>query len=515
MMITRASVNGPSVPSTRDIFRILGRHKRKMAVFFCATLSMIVGVLVVFPRTYSSEARLFVRLGKESVSLDPTATLGQTVAVNESRESEINSELEMLRSRVLLEDVVEHLGPEKVLGGSAGGEKSWLGTLFSPLSMVSSLLSTPVTENERAIAKLEKMIVVGSPRKSNVIVLTCNAREPKQAQELLQDFLDSYMVRHGKANRTSGSHEFFVEQSDLLRKQLEQATHELRDVKNTSGFVSIEGQRENVQSQVDSIEAAILENQRQLAASEAKIAALSKALGELPQQLNAEEANVPSLAADYMRNELYKLQILEKEASSRSTSEHPRVIALRRQVAEMQRILDEQEPSRNHVTRKLSVVHQSAQTELMTAQAMAAAQKAEAKSLEEQYASVMSKLRTLNDNESHITQLNRQVALLETSYSSYATNREQARIDAALEAGRISNVNVVQPASFVGKATNPKMAISLLAGFFVASIGAVLLAFAVEYFDRSLKSPQQIEQELGIPVLLAVPRATRHEMLKN
>jgi uncharacterized protein involved in exopolysaccharide biosynthesis len=515
MMITRASGNGQSVPSTRDILQILARHKRKMVVFFSATMTAVVGLLIFFPRTYSSEARLFVRLGKESVSLDPTATLGQTVAVNESRESEINSELEMLRSRVLLEDVVEHLGPDKVLSGSTDGEESWISTLFSPVSMVSSLLSSDVTDAERAIAKLEKMIVVSSPRKSNVIVLTCNGRDPKQAQTVLQGFLDSYLVRHGRANRTSGSHDFFVQQAELLRAQLERATHELRDAKNNSRFVSIEGQRTNVQAQVDSIEAAMLENERSLAASEAKIASLTKALGELPAQLTAEEASVPNLAADNMRNELYKLQILEKEASSHNTSEHPRVIALRRQVAETQRILDQQEPSRNHTTRKLSLVHQAAQTELMTAQALAAAQKAEGKSLEEQYASVMSKLRALNDNESHITHLSRQVALLETSYSSYATNREQARIDAALEAGSISNVNVVQPASFVNKPTSPKIALSLLAGLFVAAAGSVLLAYLVEYFDRSLKSPDQIEQELGIPVLLAVPRGTRQEMLQN
>jgi len=124
MMITRASGNGQSVPSTRDILQILARHKRKMVVFFSATMTAVVGLLIFFPRTYSSEARLFVRLGKESVSLDPTATLGQTVAVNESRESEINSEIEMLRSRVLLEDVVEHLGPDKVLSGSTDGEES-------------------------------------------------------------------------------------------------------------------------------------------------------------------------------------------------------------------------------------------------------------------------------------------------------------------------------------------------------------------------------------------------------
>ena len=58
------------------------------------------------------------------------------MAVNESRESEINSELEMLRSRVLLEDVAEHLSPEGILGGSAGRAKIWMGTLFSPVAVV-------------------------------------------------------------------------------------------------------------------------------------------------------------------------------------------------------------------------------------------------------------------------------------------------------------------------------------------------------------------------------------------
>ena len=33
-------------------------------------------VLVFYPRTYGSEAKLFVRLGSESVALDPTATQG-------------------------------------------------------------------------------------------------------------------------------------------------------------------------------------------------------------------------------------------------------------------------------------------------------------------------------------------------------------------------------------------------------------------------------------------------------
>src|SRR4030067_2390325 len=102
MMISRANADGSSAPNPRatidlrDICRVLFRHKRKMLVFFCTTLFLVVVGLIVFPRTYTSSARLLVRMGKESVTLDPTATLNQTVNVEGSRESEINSELEIL-----------------------------------------------------------------------------------------------------------------------------------------------------------------------------------------------------------------------------------------------------------------------------------------------------------------------------------------------------------------------------------------------------------------------------------
>ena len=51
------------------------------------------------PEIYRSDAKLMVRIGRESVTLDPTATTGQVIAVGPSRESEINSEMEILKSR--------------------------------------------------------------------------------------------------------------------------------------------------------------------------------------------------------------------------------------------------------------------------------------------------------------------------------------------------------------------------------------------------------------------------------
>ena len=53
----------------RGAFR---RHRRKAIIVFCSAVGLaILGLYVVDP-TYESEARLFVHVGRETVTLDPT-----------------------------------------------------------------------------------------------------------------------------------------------------------------------------------------------------------------------------------------------------------------------------------------------------------------------------------------------------------------------------------------------------------------------------------------------------------
>ena len=56
---------------------------------FLVVMSLACGAAMVWPRTYQSEARIHVRLGRETVHLDPTATTGQTVQLADSRERDM------------------------------------------------------------------------------------------------------------------------------------------------------------------------------------------------------------------------------------------------------------------------------------------------------------------------------------------------------------------------------------------------------------------------------------------
>jgi len=437
--------------------------------------------------------------------------MNEVVNVNESRESEINSDLEILRSRGLLGDVVESLGPDFVLSRAPEIQDP---STFAPIAMAKNWLVGEVAPRDQAIDLLSRSIAVSSPRRSNVMHLSCKAADPGRAQKILQSFLDAYMVRHTAANRTAGSQVFFTEQSELLGEQLAQIDQELRDAKNKLGMASIEGQRKNTEEQANAIELAVLENERTLASSQERISALENALAELPEK-ELEESTVPSAAADDMRNEFYKVQIVQQELNSRFTDRHPAVVAAKQHLTESNKILDAETVHRTHPTHKLSAVRQEVQIELASAQAAAAAAGAESVVLREQQHAAQAKIKKLNEEELHIRELSRKAELIERSYHTYTSNREQARINAALEHQHISNVNVIQPPSFVTKPSVPNIRSAFAIALVLATCASVLVALAAEHFDQSLRSPEQVEQALGVPVLFSVPRGAAGVFVEN
>jgi capsular polysaccharide biosynthesis protein len=97
----------------------------------------------------------------------------------------------------------------------------------------------------------------------------------------------------------------------------------------------------------------------------------------------------------------------------------------------------------------------------------------------------------------------------------YARNRELARISNDLDARQISNVNLIQPATLVTKPVSPQKLPILVLGLLAAVFGATGVALAGNWLDQSLTSPEDIESQLSLPVLLTIPRIGRDTLLNN
>jgi uncharacterized protein involved in exopolysaccharide biosynthesis len=487
------------------------RHKKKAASFVLLVAAIAAGVLLYAPRKYRSEARLFLQIGRESIRLDPTATTGKTIGIQQSnRDNEIATAIEVLKSRSIVEQAVDRLTPAVVLGeadDSPGESSEAASVLLAPLKSMATALSSidPISDREKAIIKIQQNFWVEAEFDSSLVVASYETKSPQLAQQVLGAIVEVYGEEHARLHRTSGSKPFFAKQRDELEKQLGDAENALRDAKNRMGITSIEGRRETLETRLGAIEQGRNQTIQQAAAAEASISALEDRLRELPERVHTSTTTVPNTGADALRSQLYGLQVQLMNLESKYTAEHPKVAATRAQVEEAQRAIRGETASREEVVDSLNENHRALSLELDKAQTQLAGLEAQLDELDKQRAGTVKALQELNNFEVQLDEMQRKATLAQKSFFDYADALEQARMDQELDAQQITNISVAQAPTLVEKPVSPSKLIVAALSLMLATAGTTALVLACEKLDGRLHSDEQIEQMLQIPVLAAAP----------
>lgn len=530
-------------PSLRQIGEMLLRHKCKMAGTLLLAMIMSVAVTALMAPAYRSEAKLFVRLGRENAVLDATATMGQgpLLALPSSREDEINSVVEILRSQVLLAQIVETFGPGAILGNrnspnapvseraDAGPIESRavdessdapvvapvttaaVGTWRDHLSEIWKRVGpgTDLSPSDKAIVKLQKRLSVYAAKKSNVITIRYDGPSPRMSQAVVSKLVDLYLAQHISLHRAPHSHDFFAKQTDGLRARLNQGENELRALRNETGVASVPERKKILGERIGKLEDDKLEADSELAVAEAELASLRDRLLELPAKSEVSRMEgLSNQAFDGMRQQLYGLQLKEQQLLSIFKEEASQVREIRREIAAAKKILDEEEAKNSTVVTGKNKAYEETELDALTRKTKVASLRARAEKIAEQLTAARSDMEQLNGHELRITQLERDVELQDAQFRAYARNMEQARIDQALETSRISNIGVVQPATLDAKAVHPKKLVNLGLGILIGGFAGLGLALSCEYFDHTLKTVDDVEERLGVPALGSIPRST-------
>jgi uncharacterized protein involved in exopolysaccharide biosynthesis len=207
-----------------------------------------------------------------------------------------------------------------------------------------------------------------------------------------------------------------------------------------------------------------------------------------------------------MQLQLYALQLKYQELLAKYTEQHPAVAQTREQLQQAQEVWNREERSRSQVTTGPNRAHEETKLALLAQQPVLASLEAKAEALLAHLDQERGELAQLNANDVRLARAQRELELQEEEYKKYAGNLEQARIDQELELERISNVNVLQPATYQPKPVRPHKLLNLALGLLIGIFGAAGWAIAAEGLDHSLQSPEDIESKLGLATLASVPR---------
>lgn len=490
--------------------RSFERHWRYAAAAGAAVLLLTFVGILVMPRSYYSEARLFVRFGRDNLVLDPTASNGQLISIYESRESEINSLIEVLKSQGLLDKVVQRLGPSYILSGRP--LKKAIAANEKPQIAVDRLATPPVIQpskaHQQAILHLEKSLEIFAPRKSNIISVRCKASSPHVAQQIVATLVDLYLDEHVRVHHTPGSYEFFQDQTRVTKVEWHTAAGRLRKLKDQLGIVTIEGKRKLLQDEIADIETKLLANAAELKTAEAKIDSLESLIGGLPERIMTQEAQSPNGAFENMRSTLFQLETREEELAARMQDNHPQLMAVRQQLADLRNVLDEQSPQRMQATHAVNPSRQALELALLTERSQADALRGRGTSLAQLQERLQQDLQSLNRHEVSLAQMQQEVDLAESRHKAYADKLEQARINRSLDEERISSLNIVQPASYASKPSGPRRAYVLAAGLLLAILSSAGVIAAGIWLQPMLSSRMDLERLLDLPLVGIVPAQT-------
>lgn len=470
-------------PTPRELAATLLRRPRLFAASFGLIL-LVTMLAVVFSARYESHFMVLLRRGR----YDPVASSQPASPMDFTRpditEEELNSEVELLRDEGLLKQVVKLA--ELVPRDTPDAERQ--------------------SEIEHAVRKLSRRLDVEALKKSNLIQVTYRDTGPAEAARVLSALAAIYVQRHTNLQRPPGEIQFFDQQTTAYEKRLHQSEAELVHFTRARGVVSAALERDIALQKLGEADAVYRQIDQDRTDTERQIASLGEQLKAFPARSVTLKrwADNPE-ALEKMKTHLLELQLKRTELRGRFQPSYRLVQEVEEQIAETQASISAEAltPVRDETSDK-DPNYEWARMQLEKAAVQRDGLRARQSDAAAQAASLRAFAEHLQSEAMDQQDLMRNQKADEDNYLLYLHKREEARIGDALDERRILNVAIVEPPVASALPVHPLLLYLPLA-FGLATVLSVGIAFTAEYFDPTIRTPDEARGLLAVPVLAWLP----------
>jgi uncharacterized protein involved in exopolysaccharide biosynthesis len=440
----------------------------------------------------------------------------------QSREAEINSIVELIQSKQLYEQVVDAVGPDRILDpdwrpAEEGGSKepsmlsSILGNVMSSLVDIGLLNDLP--KREKATIKLQKKTEIEAFEKSNVLTVSFISHTPELAQEVVDRLVGVYQTLHVNLHRPPRAFEFLERETQRIDQELSRARSALEDFKNETGILESNQQRSVLIERISKLKSDLLVAESGEVALKTEVLRLVESLSQMDETTTmAETVGAGNEGADGMRQELYRLEVSREQNAAKYTENHPLFVQSDKQLRQAKALFENDEANRKESIVGPNRIYQDTAVVLEHKRPMLAAEQARIAKLREQIAELGEALHTFTANERKFAELERNVEIMEANYRKYFANLEQARIDTKMKSEEFSNVGIAQSATLNPKPHSPNKLVNFAAAIVLGVFGGLGFAVFAEYLNPSASSDDDVEQAVGVGVIARVPELG-HEQL--
>jgi uncharacterized protein involved in exopolysaccharide biosynthesis len=360
----------------------------------------------------------------------------------------------------------------------------------------------------QAVLALENKLQVEPLKKTDLIQVTYDSPDPELAARVLRTLSNLYLEKTVAVHRPPGAFEFFQTESQHYDQELQTAESQLSKFDREKGVTDPQLEKQMALQKLSEFEATLNSTQVAIKEVEKRARAVEDQLASTPQQTVSQ---VRSSENQYLMQQL-KTTLLDLELKRTALLEKFKPDY--RPVQEVQKQIEqtiatitkaENSPAREETTDR-NPSYEWLRAELTKSNAELAslhARASETLSVIQQY---RKQLGVIDVNGAQQENLTREVKEAEGNAILYKQKREEARIGDALDRQRIVNVAIAEAATVPALPARPHWALTLLFGALLACLVSPGVAFAVDHFDPSLRTPDELRDVLQIPVLAALPK---------
>lgn len=406
----------------------------------------------------------------------PTVTVEDIFGIAASDQEFLQTQYVLLKSRGLALRVVEdqklYNDPEFYAAGVAGKTPQEIEAIKKSLaaSLLGGISVTPVKNTS-----LVDIAYVGS--------------SPRAAQKIAEGWGESFIQMNiaKKHETVRQANEFLTKQISLVQEDLEKSREELQQYGRSRGIISIREGAENVGMQkltqltTDLTTAQSLVYQKQ--------AAFNALQRTAPEAVASNDPNVQSLT-----EELNRVQREYNDKRAQYLEGHP----------VMQQLSQQIERAR---TSRSTAVKQAYDKAVEAARAELSAAQAQEASVRSAYAQQRTEAQRLNVDTAQYMDLRMDVESKQEQLAALQRQLSETQVAARLRGSATPNIHIVDHAELPGSRFNLTMKRNMQNAFPLGLILGLAAVFFLEYMDRSVKTPEELERVTGFASLGVIPSA--------
>ncbi|MHC4805489.1 MAG: GumC family protein [Planctomycetota bacterium] len=487
--------------------------RRKLVLILSSVLVLAATVIICLTVTpvYETVARIKIKRVEESQVVMSNAPPGfgsldyiaPTAAVTQA---------EVVKSSAVVEPVIHELNLKE--------RRTIIDTVVSFIPFLENKEKTYVRVDDFIDASIvwaflqKRNLIVEPITDSDIIEIYAYSDILEEAKNIANEVMASYIRFNEtlKAKEGSTGSQSIEKQLQRAQKELENASQALQNFQEKEASLNLDDQSKAVVDELQTLEKELFELRRDLKANEASRKALEEELKRQPEFKVTSKGTRANPLIDSVKEDLAELKSKLSGLSVDLTPDHVDVQSLKSQIKilesmlaeEPQQIFGSEESTLNRFKDELIKRYADKIIEYQELKVRDRALLDDIKAYKALLSSLATKKRRLNN-------LELAVEVAEKKYTRLSDDLNSAQLATSSE---VANVTVITPAPIPNKDDPyyPDFALYLFIALFLGPFVGLGLAFLVDYVDDSLKSQDEIEEHLKLPILASFPRMNKRHI---